>query len=79
MSEQPQEQPDLAVRIARAIDFAPDIVHAGDHHKAWVVDQMVRALTGCYEGQGESGGYRRFVTEFDAKWGAGTWKEGVAP
>ncbi len=51
----------------------------GDHHKTWVIDQMVRALTGCplvprwakdcngktyeYETQGESEEYRRLVAE----------------
>jgi len=35
-------------RIEKALDYA---IHYGgidgDHHKAWVIDQMVRALTGC--------------------------------
>jgi len=51
----------------------------GDHHKAWVIDQMVRALTGCpvvqnehtdsagrpyaYLGQGESPAYTALVAE----------------
>lgn len=35
----------------------------GDHHKAWVIDQMVRALTG--------GKYPDFVGE--------DWDEGIAP
>jgi len=51
----------------------------GDHHKAWVIDQMVRALTGCpmvkktakdfegkeyeYECQGESEEYVELVRE----------------
>ena len=50
----------------------------GDHHKAWVIDQMVRALTGCpmvpkrmvsdgkpytYDVQGESKAYAAFVAE----------------
>ena len=49
----------------------------GDHHKAWVIDQMVRSLTGCpivtmtneagangpfeYQGLGESDQYREWV------------------
>lgn len=49
----------------------------GDHHKAWVIDQMVRALTDCpwvqleavdyqgkpytYMGMGESERYKAFV------------------
>ena len=45
----------------------------GDHHKAWVIDQMVRALTP---------NYRRFVA--DAKAGEDgpetyTWDTGIAP
>jgi hypothetical protein len=50
----------------------------GDHHKAWVIDQMVRALTGCptvektassygklytYSAQGESDEYKQLVAE----------------
>jgi len=89
MSEQPQEQPNLAVRIARALAFAQD----ADHDMSWTVDQMVRALTGCppvtktdsdvgvhgepysYGAMGESAGYRQFVAEFDAKWGTSAWQE----
>jgi len=46
----------------------------GDHHKTWVIDQMVRALTGPY--------YERFVK--DAKAGIDgvdtfEWDEGIAP
>lgn len=50
----------------------------GDHHKMWVIDQMIRALTGCpmvkklattggneyeYEDQGESEEYKNTVRE----------------
>jgi len=51
----------------------------GAHHKAWSIDQMVRALTGCpiereetkdyngvpysYEYQGESDEYKTFIKE----------------
>jgi hypothetical protein len=51
----------------------------GAHHKDWVIDQMVRALTDCpmdvleakdcngapytYSGQGESADYRQFVAK----------------
>lgn len=51
----------------------------GDHHKAWVIDQMVRALTDCpmvtesaidvhgksyeYEAQGESEEYKKLVAD----------------
>lgn len=52
----------------------------GAHHKAWVIDQMVRALTNCpivkknavdfmgncyeYFAQGESEEYCEFITKF---------------
>ncbi len=61
-------------RVTKALKIA--VEHGdtdGDHHKAWVIDQMVRALTGCpmvmkqaedcrhrpyaYEAQGESAEY----------------------
>lgn len=65
-------------RIAKALDYAVRYGGVdGDHHKAWVIDQMVRALTGCpivrrtgidthgaeyvYDGQGESEEYRALV------------------
>jgi hypothetical protein len=38
----------LKARIDRAIDVAVKYGGTdGDHHKAWVIDQMVRELTGC--------------------------------
>ncbi|GGK61671.1 hypothetical protein Sme01_03490 [Sphaerisporangium melleum] len=65
-------------RIARALKIAVEYGSVdGDHHKAWTIDQMVRALTGCpmvtesaidcngdpyeYETQGESEQYRTLV------------------
>ncbi len=67
-------------RIDRALDFA--IRYGGidgAHHKTWVIDQMVRALTGCpmvkreaidcngkpytYEAQGESVDYSELIKE----------------
>ena len=76
-------------RIARALSYAEDGLPDGDHHKTWVIDQIVRALTGCpvitktatdvndreygYEAQGESEAYLRFVYD------AGEWVEGIAP
>ena len=67
-------------RIKRAIDFAVKYGSIdGAHHKDWVIDQMVRALTGCpmliveaqdykgvpytYEIQGESEEYNELVKE----------------
>ena len=38
---------DLAGRISRALAYAARFGQIdGDHHKAWVIDQMVRQLTG---------------------------------
>jgi len=38
---------DLQERINRALTVAADYGQVdGDHHKAWVIDQMVRELTG---------------------------------
>ena len=70
----------LYVRIEKALRFAMNYGGAdGAHHKMWVIDQMVRALTGCsvvedtavdcngkryrYERQGESDEYRKWVVE----------------
>ena len=68
---------DLQTRIDNALEHAANGQVDGDHHKAWVIDQMVRALTGCpmvmrdavdahgqpyrYPTQGESEEYRQFV------------------
>ena len=57
----------------------------GAHHKDWVIDQMVRALTGCpvnAEGQGESPAYQTLVAA--AKAGEDgpetySWDTGIAP
>lgn len=73
------------IRIAKALEFAVEYGSIdGAHHKDWVIDQMVRALTGCpmvtvnaldwkgipfqFEKQGESDEYRKLVA--DAKDGA---------
>lgn len=76
-------------RIAMALRLAESFGGIdGDHHKTWVIDQMVRALTGCpmvtksavdykgepytYEAQGESPEYGAFI-------GGEGWDEGIAP
>jgi hypothetical protein len=71
VADLPMPQPDVerALQIARE-----DGGIAGDHHKAWVIDQMVRALTGDR--------YAAFVE--DAKRGEDgpetyEWNEGIAP
>jgi hypothetical protein len=58
----------LEDRIKKALELASNV--DGAHHKQWIIDQMVRALTGCplverqsrdgsytYETQGESEEY----------------------
>ncbi len=76
--------------IALALKFAAEDGQVdGDHHKMWVIDQMVRALTNCpivtrsaldyqgkpyqYESQGESAEYCKFVSD------VGEWNKGIAP
>lgn len=62
-------------RIKAALDIASRYASVdGAHHKDWVIDQMVRALTGD--------DYNRFVT--NAKHGDDgpdiyEWNEGIAP
>lgn len=81
----PPGQPDVAGALKVAADYA---YIDGEHHKMWVIDQMVRHLTGCptetrrvrmgdkpdytYEALGESDAYREFVGEDE-------WDEGIAP
>lgn len=74
MTDSPQE------RIQTALDIAMNYGGTdGDHHKMWVIDQMVRCLTGCptvkltafdvrglryeYDVLGQSDEYRTWVTE----------------
>ncbi|OLT24389.1 hypothetical protein BJF79_13690 [Actinomadura sp. CNU-125] len=68
-------------RITTTLDLVREGITDGDHHKMWLIDQMVRALTGCpmvertatdyrgdtytYEARGESEEYLRFVAEFE--------------
>jgi hypothetical protein len=71
------ERANAALEIARQFGQTD-----GDHHKMWVIDQMVRHLTGCpviektgidyrgkaytYEALGESDDYRAFVAAYNA-------------
>lgn len=58
--------------IADAIRVAEDWGHAeGDHHKAWVIDQMVRALTGV--------DYEHWVAAYEASNEGSIWIQGVSP
>jgi hypothetical protein len=83
---------DLPERVEKALGIAAALGQiSGDHHKTWVIDQMVRALTGCISkrvgGQsqlrlGESEEYREFVRIARAgEDGPDTyeWDTGIAP
>lgn len=60
----PGQEPEPTQRIAAALAIAARHgLAAGAEHKAWVIDQMVRCLTG--------GDYAGFVPE--------RWNQGVAP
>lgn len=62
-------------RIEKALEFAFRFGGIeGDHHRAWVIDQMVRALT--------EKEYDEWVRDYqDGEDGPGTylWDEGIAP
>lgn len=79
-------------RVAKALEYAEAGQIDGDHHKLWVIDQMVRALTGCpmvekekngykYEVQGESEEYLRWVFDYshDDEGNTYSWNVGIAP
>ena len=67
-------------RITNALDIVRDGVADGDHHKMWIIDQIVRALTGCpvvdrtgrdykgeeftYQALGASPEYLQFVSDY---------------
>lgn len=70
-------------RIKEALEIAREYGGTdGAHHKDWVIDQMVRALTSCpkvkvaaqdfrgrnytFEGYGESDEYKQFVADAKA-------------
>ncbi len=49
----------------------------GDHHKAWVIDQMVRALTGSDDAYSEFiERYKRNETDPEDEY---EWDSGIAP
>ena len=66
---------DLNSRIEKALETAKDDgTTDGSHHKMWVIDQMVRALTGDK--------YSEWVAEYcKGEDGPETysWDEGIAP
>jgi len=56
----------LADQINKALELAKDAEFEGDHHRMWVIDQMVRAL----------------IPEAYTEWVAGLdfeWDVGIAP
>ena len=61
---------ELAGRISAAIAVADRYGQIdGAHHKAWVIDQMVRELLGA--------GYEEWVLEYEGE--DYDWDEGIAP
>lgn len=56
--------------IQAALAIAPDGIFDGAHHKMWVIDQMVRALTGD--------DYEQWVSDFEQD-GQFEWDVGIAP
>jgi hypothetical protein len=71
-------------RIHRALEVANEFGQDdGARHKAWVIDQMVRALCGQRPGYDEpTEEYRNWVREYcDGEDGPDTyeWDEGIAP
>ena len=45
----------------------------GKHHRQWLLDQVVSALTG------DDDEYRHFVEEYNAQRHTTDWNEGIAP
>ena len=63
-------------RIEKALDFAWCYGQIdGDHHKTWVIDQMVRALCGSEEE------YKKWVEKYENPDGEDYWEWdcGIAP
>lgn len=78
------ERREAPERIRKALEYAQVGLFDGAHHKQWVIDQMVRALTGCpmveetakdqsyvYQVQGESEHYQAWVRALDTDWDTG--------
>lgn len=70
------DKQELNKRIKKALDIAFQYGQIdGDHHKTWVIDQIVRILTGDK--------YNEFVNEYETDEETGEkewiWKNGIAP
>lgn len=77
---------EAVTRIGTALDVITTYGgYDGEHHKQWVLDQVVRALTGCGSPDGsehESDDYLAWrVAYADGEDGPDTyaWDEGIAP
>jgi hypothetical protein len=84
------EAPTPESRIAKALEFASEYgTTDGAHHKMWVIDQMVRALTGCpiatkndidsVTGEPYTYEVQGESPEYHAFVGDEGWDEGIAP
>ena len=62
---------ELRGRVKRALEVAWGAGQVdGDHHKAWVIDQMVHHLL--------DSGYDAYIAEY-TKGGSYTWDKGIPP
>ena len=60
-------------RINEAVKVAEQYgVYDGEHHKQWVIDQMLRKLLGF-------DGYHKWLAEFNADEDYEDWDEGIPP
>lgn len=87
----PSDPSELRRRITEALQVADQYAtEDGDHHKMWVIDQMIRNLTGCPMVERRSrfpdvhGNHYTYKglgesEEYRAFIGDGEWDEGVAP
>jgi hypothetical protein len=82
MGDGPQKRIHDALRVAG--EFGG---YEGEHHKQWVIDQMVRALTGWQPNFSNRPGYSFEYDAWVAQWqaeeygpGSGAmWDEGIEP
>ena len=76
-SEMPIQADSIDQRIEKALEIAWRYGSIdGDHHKAWTIDQMVRALHGSEEE------YKHWVAEYENPDDNGDcykWNDGIAP
>jgi len=62
----------LQDRIAAALDIASAAASTdGGHHKQWLIDQIVRALTGSGRDSGETAAYAAFTAASPDDWDIG--------